>query len=218
MTQPLNSVVLRRLAVTGTGGSDEHDRPPLLPAHAAPSTFEIMAERSTSLATGLDHVFGLLLAASCRPPSIGSWSHRAIWVEEAMHRACSMLRLTLALRTDIDTSPMMSQLRHALASELAADLRSLSSPAENQIVPCSRVLRDVVHNTTSLFAPTIGGLEVTTDVEYVWLPAYQRRALVLLASELVVNTLLHAYRDAPAVAFAEPAANEGEPRSPVGEG
>ena len=130
-----------------------------------------------------------------------------------------MLRLTLALRARIDITPTMSLFWQALASTLAADLKTLSSHAENEVVPCSRVLRDVVRNTAALFAPTTGGLEVTTDIEYVRLPAYKRRALVLLASELVVNALLHAYSGRCSGRYcAKLAASERRQRSPLREG
>ena len=192
MTKPLNPVVLRQLAVTGIGASAGDHRRAFSPAHGRRSGFEAMAEQSASLPAGVERIFGLLLGASCLPRSIDKWSHRAIWVEEAMHRAASMLRLTLALRDSIDGATTIAPFGHALAAELAADLQSLSGDAEHAMVPCSRMLRDVVRNTTSLFGPAISGLEVTTDVDYVKLPAHKRRALVLLASELVVNALLHA--------------------------
>jgi two-component sensor histidine kinase len=45
-----------------------------------------------------------------------------------------------------------------------------------------------------LFGSIVGDVELHVNIERVALPAFQRRALVLAASELVINALFHAFR------------------------
>jgi two-component sensor histidine kinase len=56
------------------------------------------------------------------------------------------------------------------------------------------VLREIVRDLVTLFGPTAGDIELHLNIERVALAAYRRRALVLAASELVINALLHAFK------------------------
>jgi two-component sensor histidine kinase len=60
-------------------------------------------------------------------------------------------------------------------------------------VPCSHILRSVVANLVELFGST-REVQLRSAIEAVSLPAYRRRALVLAASELVINALRHAFK------------------------
>jgi two-component sensor histidine kinase len=66
---------------------------------------------------------------------------------------------------------------------------------DEELRPCSSNLRDIARNLIALFGPTIGHIMVATSVDRLALPAFRHRALVLIASELVTNALLHAYKD-----------------------
>jgi two-component sensor histidine kinase len=82
----------------------------------------------------------------------------------------------------------------ALARDLAALFMSLQTESEAAELPCSRMLRNVVADLAALFGSVAGDVILTTHIERVSLPAYKRRALVLAATELVINALLHAFR------------------------
>ena len=81
-----------------------------------------------------------------------------------------------------------------LASQLAVNFRSLFAANENDLVQCSEVLRNVVRNLGSLFGPVGGDIDIKTDIERLSLAAFGRRALVLVATELLLNALGHAFR------------------------
>jgi two-component sensor histidine kinase len=114
-----------------------------------------------------------------------------------MHRSYCFLKLTLALHERPLREPGRSltcNTELCLATDLAALYRSLAIGPERQVVPCSSVLRDVVRNLVALFGSIVGDVELHVNIERVALPAFQRRALVLAASELVINALCHAFR------------------------
>jgi signal transduction histidine kinase len=131
-------------------------------------------------------------------PHWGSEAGRAVlkplWAEEAMHRAYWMVRL-LARQAERDTRRRKDDLtigvERALAESLADAYRTVVSGGEDDIVPCSGLLRDVALNLGALFGSD--GVAISTDVARVSLPAYKRRALVLCVSELTINALVHAF-------------------------
>lgn len=110
-----------------------------------------------------------------------------------MHRAYRLLQLLLRLRGRRQGDRSAWRVEYALASQLAADFRSLSDAEADAMLPCSEVLRNVVRNLGSLFGPTAGDIDVKTGIERVMLAGYRRRALVLAASELLINALSHAF-------------------------
>ncbi len=63
---------------------------------------------------------------------------------------------------------------------------------EREARPSASVLRDVVAGLGALFGRP-SGVIVATEIKALSLPSYKRRALVLAANELVVNSLLHAF-------------------------
>jgi two-component sensor histidine kinase len=138
---------------------------------------------------------GLLLQASYGADATGQAVLQPLWAEEGMHRAYAMLRL-LERRSASDHSRSAARLTEqcdcVLARSLASGYRSLSAGAQGDIVPCSPVLRDVARDLTALFGGT-HGVVVQTEIERINLPSYKRRALVLCASELLINALTHAF-------------------------
>ena len=162
---------------------------------SVPSRFERIAADNENLPAQFGDLIGLLLQAVYSDENVWRPVLRPLWAEEGMHRAHAMLRL-LEPRADMQPdnthSGLTAEGERALARSLACCYRSLTAVAEDDVVPCSTVLRDVAQNLAALF----GGNHCVvdrTDIERVSLPAYKRRALVLCASELLINALTHAF-------------------------
>jgi hypothetical protein len=161
------------------------------------SRLEIIAEGAGRLASrGMDQLFGLLIGTTATQIQSGPEVLYPLWAEERMHRAYSMLRLCQTVgctNPDGDDDRLNCDIQFALARGLAARYRSLVEVAEYEKVPCSAILRGVVTNLVELFG-SVREVQLRTDIEPLSLPAYQRRALVLAASELVINAVLHAFK------------------------
>jgi hypothetical protein len=149
---------------------------------------------SARVKSELSDPVSVLLEATANAGRSGSPFLRPIWVEEAMHRAHTTLRLfqMLRLRQGEAIGPTHS-IEAGLADELARGLRCLEVPSDNTIVLCSRLLRETVRNLVDLFGPAIGAVELATCIEHCNFPSYVRRAIVLLAAELVCNALIHGF-------------------------
>jgi two-component sensor histidine kinase len=160
------------------------------------SRFEMMAARSAAMSPRLGQMLGVLLDAA-RPSHCGGRAVlRPLWAEEAMHRACNMLVLVMQLHQMAGVRPednVALRLDRGVAGDLAALFRTLEIRKEGEEVPCSCVLRGVIRNLVALFASGAGPVVIRTDIEPLSLPAYKRRALVLAASELVINALRHGF-------------------------
>ena len=119
-----------------------------------------------------------------------------LWAEEAMHRAYSLIRLTLALdwraparRNDTVTA----RAEQGIAQAVAACYRSLRISEDEEPLPCSDALRTIVCSLVELFGLAAGHILLDTSIERLTLPAFKRRALVSAASELVINALRHGF-------------------------
>jgi hypothetical protein len=121
---------------------------------------------------------------------------RPLWAEEAMHRAHAFLKLAPLLEhraldsTHID---LVHRLELIVATDLAGHYHRLVASPEREVLPCSGPLREIARDLVSLFGGAVGGVELGTDIERVGLPGYKRRALVLAASELILNALRHGF-------------------------
>jgi len=114
-----------------------------------------------------------------------------------MHRAHVFVRLLALEHAHWDTAdrtPLEKAIESVLARDLASLIKSLETTNEMAILPCARVLRDIVRDIDALFGTVAGEVTLYTDIASVALPAYKRRALVLAAVELVANALLHGFR------------------------
>jgi two-component sensor histidine kinase len=112
-----------------------------------------------------------------------------------MHRAYGFLRLADARAGQRDltrTNPMAADQECVIARDLAARFDELEVAEDRAAQPCAAVLRDVVTGVGALFGRS-AGVAVATEIQAMSLPSYKRRALVLAANELVVNSLLHAF-------------------------
>jgi two-component sensor histidine kinase len=171
--------------------------------HAADcSIFGLAAQLSHALAARADDAIGLLLAAATLPPGGPPFklppggtgpASSPVWAAEAMHRAYATLQLFLKLH---QSTPLIDRLtrdlEYRLAADLASNLRALATADPRAPSACAPALRAVVGNLVALFGPATADLQVKTDIEPITLPGAARRALVLLAHELVADAVLHA--------------------------
>jgi hypothetical protein len=174
---------------------------PVSSGHIVPlpnSRFELIAAQNEALPPHLGDLFGLLLQAVYAADTIGHPALIPLWAEESMHRAYALLRL-LDRRAQRDRGcakgGFTAAVECALARSLASAYRSLATAKEHEIVSCSVLLQEVILNLGALFAGG-NGIVVRTVIEQLNLPAYKRRALVLAASELLINALTHAFSGA----------------------
>jgi hypothetical protein len=158
-------------------------------------------EEIASVSAGISHqrarLLGILLAAASPASCGGRPVLRPIWATEALHRAYSMVRLVGRLEQRMprrDEQSRLPDFETNLGLELARIFDSLAITDDEELRPCSSNLRDVARNLIALFGPSIGHVTVATSVDRLALPAFRHRALVLIASELVMNALLHAFR------------------------
>jgi two-component sensor histidine kinase len=161
------------------------------------SRFELIAAQGESLPSDLGDLLGLLLQAAYSPEGTGCPLLAPLWAEEGMHRAYAMLRLfdrRAKRHRGHARNGFTARVECALAHSLASAYRSLATAGEEEVVQCATLLREVALNLGALFGG--GGVVVGTVIERLHLPAYKRRALVLSASELMINALTHAFPDA----------------------
>jgi two-component sensor histidine kinase len=165
---------------------------------ASKSQYEQVACATAAISPQRARLLGILLAAAPPASCGGRPVLRPIWATEALHRAHSMVRLVGRLEQRMprrDDQSRLPDFETNIGLELASIFDSLAMTDDEELRPCSSNLRDVARNLIELFGPTIGHVTVATSVDQLALPAFRHRALVLIASELVTNTLLHAFKD-----------------------
>ena len=150
-----------------------------------------LAELSAALPHRTGDALAVLLAAA-RPFDDGFLPLRPFWTGEATHRALVMLRLFTTMRRRERWRGGDAE-EHRLALRLASALACVGTAHVRRVVPCSGALREVARDLVALFEPSVGDVALETEVASLGLPAYKRRALVLLGHELVANALLHAF-------------------------
>jgi hypothetical protein len=165
---------------------------PLTPRLGRIGRFEQMARDSQLLSPMRSRILGGLLRAANVSLCGGSAILRPLWANEAMHRAHQMVRLTRLLdsrapRGGADSPE--SDLEWRIAQSLAATLLSLRIIRDTEKLPCSGALRDVVRDLVELFADAAGIDGIVTSIERLELASFKRRALVLMAGHLVIDTL-----------------------------
>lgn len=176
------------------------DRPPTLPARDNTVRHRSRSELiDVAGAISVCRTHELLTALLGEPPQdadAGCQVLHPLWAEEMRHRASRLLCLLLWMeQLCAGSRPYLScHIELAVARHLGMLYRSLERQPERDPAPCSVVLRELVRDLVALFGDVAGNVEFRSDIERLALPAFQRRALVLAASELVVNTLSHALR------------------------
>jgi hypothetical protein len=160
-----------------------------------PSKFESIVLLSRELPSKHVELINILLTSVHPWNDSGCEVLRPLWAEEAIHRIHGFMRLIGARsrRRTLKTQNLIAAgVEDFAARDLAARLTELETAAERAVLPCSTVLRDVAGDLGTLFACPANIL-VETSIERVSLPGYKRRALVLMACELLCNALLHAF-------------------------
>jgi two-component sensor histidine kinase len=163
---------------------------------AVRSRFESMAQRAFKVPPESRDLLGLLLASTSPVQDRGCRVLRPLWAEEAMHRAYSFVRLIDTRNRRGESAgddTIIAQVEDAVARDLAVCFRDLTTAGERDVLSCSSALRHVMTGLGTLFGDP-ANITFETKIEEIRLPAYKRRALVLAASELVSNALLHGFR------------------------
>jgi hypothetical protein len=141
-------------------------------------------------------ILTILLESAAPGPFGGRSLLWPLWANEAMQRAYNFLDLTIRLSAcapeDCDNHVAMA-LDAGNVAALAKSFRALDIVNEEEFLPCSKVLGINARGLIELFGPTVGSVLLSTKLERLALPAFKRRALVLLCSELLVNALRHAF-------------------------
>ena len=135
----------------------------------------------------------VLIGGAFPIPEDGRSFLRPLWQAEALNRATNIL--CLVERLDSCTRSSLSDQDMATARTLADAQRSLCMVPESARLPTARVLNQVVCGLAGLFGRVLGSVNLTVDIVPLALTPFRRRALVLLASELVTQALLHGSRD-----------------------
>jgi signal transduction histidine kinase len=142
-------------------------------------------------------VLGTLLASTS--PSTYNFHDllQPIWANETMHRAYATVFLVKGLEELLPVAylcPSVVAAEITLANELSALLTTLNYSDAKAATSCSKVLRETVRHVVELFGPIDGRVTLETRIATMILPAFQSRALVLLALHLVVNALRYSLR------------------------
>jgi len=163
--------------------------------HSAPCRLEQMAAEVALVSRSRQAMLGALLHATLPTAPRGRPAFRAIWVNEAMHRAYTMIRLTALLekfapldRLDVTAG----EVERRIAIEVAGVLRSMDVD-NDELTPCSEALMTVGRGLFELFAPAAGSLCFTADIARLSLPHFKCRALVLASCELISGLLLRGF-------------------------
>jgi two-component system, sensor histidine kinase PdtaS len=121
---------------------------------------------------------------------------RGVWAEEAMHRAANLRQLASSLERLLDSGRIdRSNRARAIrrANALVNAYQSLEAVGEAHANTCGRELADIAGGLVEIFGHTVGSLVLSLDIQPVLLAAVARRALLLAGSELVINSLRHAF-------------------------
>jgi two-component sensor histidine kinase len=121
---------------------------------------------------------------------------RTVWVKEATHRAANLELLASNLQRLIDHGQFASDnapetIRRA--STLAKTYRSLHMPDSRGPRPCVQELKNIAYGLIAIFRPSIGSVMLSLHLQPLMLAGEERRALLLVASELVMNAMRHAF-------------------------
>jgi hypothetical protein len=151
-----------------------------------------MAAQASGIALPRQSLLGVLLDATLPATRSAHPALRPLWADEAIQRAHDMIGLVAELERGAPlrrADRLAVRGEHALAVELAAAFRALSVDDDGAL-PCSGLLRTIVHDLVELFGPVAGQPRLRSRIERLALPACQRRALVLAGSTLVTHALL----------------------------
>jgi len=176
-------------------------RPPFIPdvsvdpgngGQAAPR-FEYACNFVPAISKTTERLLTVLFTAGENHAGIGCDTLRPLWATEAVGRNCNFLRLSLLrqlrAKPEADDS-LATDKQFALATRLADLYRQIANVPERRKVPCSQALCSTADYLVALFEPSVGSIDLETEIEPIVLPAFQRRALVLAATDLIMRSLL----------------------------
>ena len=163
--------------------------------HSAPCRLEQMAAEVALVSRSRQAVLGALLDATLPTAPRGRPAFRAVWANEAMNRAYTMIRLTALLEkfAPLDCLDVTAgEAERRIAIEVAGILRSMDID-NDELTPCSEALMTVGRGVVELFAPAAGSWCFTADITRLSLPHFKCRALVLASCELISGLLLRGF-------------------------
>lgn len=119
-----------------------------------------------------------------------------VWMAEAAHRAANLEQIAANLHRLIDRGRICfndppQTIRQA--SMLAKTYRSLDSLDGRGPFPCAPEIKNIAHGLIAIFSHSVGSVSLWLDLQPLMLEPKERRALLLAASELVMNALRHAF-------------------------
>lgn len=119
-----------------------------------------------------------------------------IWAADAHHRAINFTQMFASLQNlapvlDLAVDPDAVQ-RHAATLSNAYAAIATDGP-DDILLPCTPMLHDVIVGLTTLFVQDEGSFTLRLNLDELWLPRDKRRALILIASELVINAVKYAF-------------------------
>ena len=119
-----------------------------------------------------------------------------VWMAEAAHRAANLEQIATNLHRLIDRGRIGSNdpsqtIRQA--NMLAKTYRSLDSSDGRGPFPCAPELKNIAYGLIAIFGHSACSVNLSLDLQPMMLEHKQRRALLLAASELVMNALRHAF-------------------------
>jgi two-component sensor histidine kinase len=121
---------------------------------------------------------------------------RGVWADEAMHRATNLRHLATNLDRLLESGRIASSNRSRTlqrANALVSAYQSLDRAGAAGPRSCAQDLSDIAGGLVEIFGYTVGSLVLSLDLQPLRLAGERRRALLLAASELVVNALRHAF-------------------------
>ena len=141
-----------------------------------------------------------VLCRLLEPICPAAWGGRPVlwplWADEMVHRTYVTIHLTALLMSKLRAerdAPMQFELDYRVASNLAAAIGELVIVRDDERLPCSAVLRGITRNLVELFGPVAGNIRIATRIEPLQLAAFKRRALALVAVELISEALANAF-------------------------
>jgi two-component sensor histidine kinase len=119
-----------------------------------------------------------------------------VWMAEAAHRAANLEQIAtnlhrLIARGRIGSTDPPETIRQA--NMLAKTYRSLDRFDGRGPFPCAPELKNIAYGLIAIFGHSVGSVNLWLDLQPLMLEQKERRALLLAASELVMNALRHAF-------------------------
>jgi two-component sensor histidine kinase len=124
------------------------------------------------------------------------FNRQTVWIEEAMHRAANLQHLAASLDRLLNSGGLGSsdRLRAIRRAEALVDTYdNLTLTCDTGPRSCTQELRDIAGGVVEIFGHTVGSFVLSLELQPLLLAGEVRRALLLAASELVVNALLHGF-------------------------